>query len=78
MDCDTEFNRFTFPNGEIKLLKDVRPNHFSEYNHKIFSEIILNFFMNYEDPYIEKNSFKTNHLNEKSNFISLNTEFIYG
>ena len=44
MDCDTELNRFTYPDGKVKLLRDDRPNHFSRNNHNVISNIIITFF----------------------------------
>lgn len=76
MDCDTDYNRFRYSDGTIKLIHDNRPNHFSQKNHEIFSQIILDFFDNGPNEY-GQNLFKTSHLDENSNFMELKTEYIY-
>ena len=76
MDCDTEYNRFRYKDGSTKLILDTRPNHFSQKNHEIFSQIILDFFDNGPSDY-KQNLFKVSHLNENSDFKELKKEFIY-
>ena len=76
MDCDTEYNRFRYKDGSTKLILDTRPNHFSQKNHEIFSQIILDFFDNGPSDY-NQNLFKVSHLNENSDFMELKKEFIY-
>ena len=74
MDCDTDYNRFKYDDGTVKLISDKRPNHFSKQNHQIFCHLILNFFENGEHTYYRNNMFKSCHLDENSEFMTLNLD----
>tara|TARA_Y100000356_G_scaffold25366_1_gene17877 strand:- start:4831 stop:5592 length:762 start_codon:yes stop_codon:yes gene_type:complete len=76
MDCDTNYNRFRYDDGSTKLIFDNRPNHLSEKNHEIFSQIILDFFDNGPNDY-KQDLFKISHLDENSDFMKLKKEYIY-
>ena len=77
MDCDTNMNRFKYDNGETKFILDERPNHFSRKNHKIFANILLDFFENGLTNIYSEDLFKKFHLDENSEFMTIKKEYIY-
>ena len=75
MDCDTNMNRFKYDNGETKFILDESPNHFSRKNHKIFANILLDFFENGLTNIYSEDLFKKFHLDENSEFMTIKKEF---